>query len=102
GMPGKQLSGEYLREFATRSGMTLHRSVLDEAERMIERHQLLAIMNPRDDVIPSLKLLRARGYKLGLLSNTFETDVRKWAHSPLAQCFDAAVFSHEIGMIKPE
>ncbi len=73
---------EYLREFVSQSGRTLPKSTMDEAESILERYQLLAILNPRDDVVPSLKQLKARGYKLGLLSNTFESDVRGWSPSP--------------------
>jgi putative hydrolase of the HAD superfamily len=93
---------EYLKEYAIKSGLSPSQASLDEADRALRRYQDVAILNPREEVIDSLKLLKRKGYKLGLLSNTFEGDVRQWTRSRLAPCFDAVAFSHEIGMIKPD
>jgi putative hydrolase of the HAD superfamily len=46
--------------------------------------------------------LRRRGIKTVLLSNADVMDTRYWGQSPLAPCFDAAIFSWQAGFIKPE
>jgi putative hydrolase of the HAD superfamily len=46
--------------------------------------------------------LRRRGIKTALLSNADVMDTRHWAESPLARCFDAAVFSWQVGIQKPQ
>ncbi len=93
---------DYVKDFAAAKGRTVPESKLNEAERALSRYQDLAILNPRAEVTTSVKLLKDRGYRLGLLSNTYESDVREWPHSPLAPFFEAATFSHRIGMMKPE
>ena len=93
---------DYVKDFAAAKGKTVPESKLNEAERALSRYQDLAILNPRAEVTASVELLKSRGYKLGLLSNTYESDAREWPHSPLAQFFEAVAFSHRIGMMKPE
>lgn len=93
---------EYVRDFLTQTGRSVSTSLLEEAEGILGRYQDLAILNPQEEIVASLRSLKDRGFKLGLLSNTFERDVRHWSRSPLAPLFDAAVFSHEIGKAKPD
>lgn len=52
-------------------------------------------------VVETLRDLRDRGLRLGLLSNAHERDVRRLPESPLSQCFDATVFSCSAGVMKP-
>ena len=75
---------DYVKDFAATKGKTVPELKLDEAARSLSRYQDLAILNPRAEVTASVKLLKDRGYKLGLLSNTYESDVREWPHpSPI-------------------
>jgi putative hydrolase of the HAD superfamily len=46
--------------------------------------------------------LRRRGIKTALLSNADVMDTRHWSESPLARCFDAAIFSWQEGIQKPQ
>jgi HAD superfamily hydrolase (TIGR01509 family) len=56
---------------------------------------------PYQDTLPVLTALRARGLKLGLVSNA-GVDVRQVvARAGLAPLLDAVVVSHEIGAVKP-
>lgn len=54
------------------------------------------------DTREALSELRARGYRLGLLSNLFGDETRWPSEFELDRCFDAMVFSCEVGMAKPE
>ncbi|NYE69075.1 HAD family hydrolase [Microlunatus parietis] len=52
-------------------------------------------------VLEALNGLRARGLKLGLVSNCSVEEVAAWATSPLAPLFDCVVFSYQAGVAKP-
>jgi putative hydrolase of the HAD superfamily len=49
-----------------------------------------------------LAKLRRGGIKTLLLSNADVMDTRYWEQSPLASCFDGAIFSWQAGIMKPE
>jgi len=55
-----------------------------------------------DGIIPMLKRLRSCGYKLAILSNCSEEEVRTICESSLAPLFDAIVLSYETGLCKPD
>jgi putative hydrolase of the HAD superfamily len=59
-----------------------------------------------DDVSPAtlgvLDALRADGHPIGLISNATSDTAEAWPHSPLAPRIDAAVFSCQVGMAKPD
>jgi putative hydrolase of the HAD superfamily len=49
-----------------------------------------------------LRQLRAGGIKTALISNADICDVWYWKESPLASCFDEAIFSYDAGLLKPD
>jgi len=49
-----------------------------------------------------LTLLKARGKRIGLVSNASVMEVTAWDRSPLAPFFDSAVFSCYVGYVKPD
>jgi HAD superfamily hydrolase (TIGR01509 family) len=63
--------------------------------------QDLAILNPRHEVVASLRGLRDMNIRLGLLSNADESEVGNWGRSPISSFFQTACFSFEIGYSKP-
>lgn len=54
------------------------------------------------DILRTVKKLKAEGTKLCLVSNADIIDKKYWDISPLKQYFDAAVFSCDVGMVKPD
>lgn len=67
-------------------------------------HRALAdIFSPDNVMLQYVDLLRRRGYRLVLLSNTNSVHVR-WIESqyPVFEKFDACVFSHRVRALKPE
>ena len=54
------------------------------------------------DILPMLRSLRERGYKLCLLSNCSGEEVETVRDSVLAPLFDECILSHETGLCKPE
>jgi putative hydrolase of the HAD superfamily len=57
---------------------------------------------PRADALDTLAELRRRGHKLGLITVCSEEVAQLWEKSAFAGCFDATVFSCEVGVSKPD
>ena len=49
-----------------------------------------------------LDALRDDGHPLALISNATSETAEAWPQSPLARCFDVAVFSSDVGLAKPD
>lgn len=47
-------------------------------------------------------LEKFRGVKIGLISNADMIDSKYWNKSPLSEFFDVAIFSCDVGILKPE
>ena len=58
--------------------------------------------NPEPDVVDAVRRLRRSGRRLALVSNAGFDEIGGWGASPLAEHFDAVVFSCEVGMAKPD
>ena len=55
----------------------------------------------RDDAVDMLAALKARGIKIGLISNADLMDKKYWEISRLAPFFDDVIFSCDVGVMKP-
>ncbi len=62
----------------------------------------LASAEPYAGVFSLLTFLRRRGYALGLLSNASSVHKEPWTRLAMAPLFDAAAFSCDAGVCKPE
>lgn len=60
------------------------------------------LLVPRPDAEETLHALRARGLRLGMISNASSEVSTIWAESAFATLFDAALFSADEGMMKPD
>lgn len=56
----------------------------------------------RDGLLDTLGALRAKGLRVGLISNCTEDVVDVWEDTAFARFFDAAVFSATAGLAKPQ
>jgi putative hydrolase of the HAD superfamily len=54
-----------------------------------------------DPVLSMIDHFRARGLRLGVVSNCLAEDAAAWPNCSLASRFDCAVFSFEVGLAKP-
>ena len=54
------------------------------------------------DILDMLNEITTSGIRLGLISNTDGSEVLDWANSPLAPFLEMTVFSHAVGMVKPD
>ena len=59
---------------------------------------------PHDDVKDTLKELKRRGYKLGIIANTItETEIPDWmCHDQVADCFQTVILSSKVRLRKPD
>lgn len=69
-------------------------------ERIKEKKLPFETIDPK--VLELLSDLKRKGYRLGLVSNCTEEEVRAWPDSPLAPFFDDVLFSYDVGMAKPD
>lgn len=93
---------ELFARAAVEAGVEVEPHMLATADRDYGHYQDRAIREPRPAVVDTVRQVRSHGYDLGLLSNAERRDVRGWSDSPLAPLFDAAVFSCDLGAVKPE
>jgi putative hydrolase of the HAD superfamily len=73
-----------------------------EAARVRSDRFRRSLLRIDHDIIRTLERLRSAGLKLGLISNADAAEIAAWSESPLARCFDTALFSCEVGHVKPE
>ena len=54
------------------------------------------------EILNMLNEITTSGIRIGLISNTDGSEVLDWANSPLFGFFEVTVFSHAVGMVKPD
>ncbi len=92
----KEFSGNLIKKL----GIPASKANLQKMQGIIEKE--LKIVEPYPDAIPVLKALNARGFKLGLVSNSWGLAVEKLKKtSKIFDLFDAISFSHKTGKFKP-
>jgi putative hydrolase of the HAD superfamily len=68
----------------------------------MRRERAKRTLVPRPEALPTLEELRRRGHLLGMISVCTEEVPQVWDETPLGREFDAAVFSCEVGVSKPD
>jgi len=88
-------------EHACSSMRVARADAIEEAFRLrVEMHR--DTFTPREDAVPALRGLRARGYRTGLVTNCSSEVPELLDESPLAGLFDVEVFSCSVGLRKPD
>ena len=54
------------------------------------------------EILDMLNEITTSGIRIGLISNTDGSEVLNWANSPLSDFFETPIFSHAVGMVKPD
>ncbi len=54
------------------------------------------------EILNMLNEVTASGIRIGLISNTDGSEVLDWASSPLVPFFEVTIFSHAVGIVKPD
>lgn len=89
-------------ESAAALGATIDPSQLKELRTERLRIKAVPLMSVEAKILAMLDDLVCRGKRLVVISNCFAEDVAAWTASPLARRFHATVFSHQVGLAKPE
>jgi putative hydrolase of the HAD superfamily len=92
---------EQLVHVAERLGAPPSDAVLERATELRMEGQRV-VLQPRPGAIDVLTQLRARGLKLGVLSDCTNEIPILWPTSPYAELIDVAVFSCSLGIRKPD
>lgn len=74
----------------------------NEVLRLREERFKKSIFEVDFSIIDVLLNLKKNGKKVCLISNADIIDVKHWKNSPLYNLFDDAIFSYEVGYIKPQ
>lgn len=80
----------------------LDEELIREAVQDRQRRFDHALIELEDSLLEALRALRQRDLKLALVSNASSGEVAAWGRSPMANLFDSAIFSCEVGSRKPE
>jgi HAD superfamily hydrolase (TIGR01509 family) len=99
---GRMSFRDAIGDITTRLGNPAEASILQNLcdERTRIKAEAFAHIEP--GVLMMLDDLRARGLRLGVISNCCAEDVTAWTQCALASRFDCATFSHQIGLAKPD
>ena len=54
------------------------------------------------EILDMLNKITTLGIRLGLISNTDGSEVLDWQNSPLGRFFEVTLFSHAVGIVKPD
>jgi putative hydrolase of the HAD superfamily len=91
-----------VRTLARQIDPTISEERIQEATRVrIQRFRESLARIPAENV-ETLRVLRAAGFRLGLISNADVMEVAPWPSCALAGLFDVELFSCEVGLVKPE
>lgn len=60
------------------------------------------MLKPRPGAVETLRRLRRRGYRVGLITVCSEDVPEVWSETPFADSFDSTVFSCSVGVRKPD
>jgi putative hydrolase of the HAD superfamily len=106
-------SGERLRGHITEP-VKIIRSIADQIDPAIDRDKIEAAAETRyarfayalnhipRNTLETVRKIKELGLKIGLVSNADCLERKGWEQSEIARFFDAAVFSCDVGLIKPE
>lgn len=75
---------------------------IDQLLRLREERMKRALLSVPADILNTLSELKAKGIKIGLISNADLIDQKYWNSSVLNPFFDDAVFSCDVGLLKPD
>jgi putative hydrolase of the HAD superfamily len=86
---------EYLRSFGAEDAAVAEIVELRQASTR-------TMLRPRPGAVETLRELRERGYRLGLITVCSEDVPEVWSETPFVDLFDSTVFSCSVGLRKPD
>jgi len=93
---------QIIEEIISKSGLSVTSNEKEEILKLRKNRMEVALTNIDKTVYEVLSQLKKRKFKLCIISNADSIDVASWEKSPLYALFDDAVFSYEVGYVKPQ
>ena len=85
---------------AVKSPLTKNEIILAAQEHETWKSKVLRCVEP--EIFEMLRTVRARGLKVGIISNALPEEVLAWRLCPLQDYVDPVVFSCSVGVMKPD
>ncbi len=85
---------------AVGSPLTENEIVMAAQEHEVWKSKVLSCVEPQ--IFEMLRKVRARGLKVGIISNALPEEVLAWRFCPLQDLVDPVVFSCSVGVMKPD
>jgi putative hydrolase of the HAD superfamily len=85
---------------AVKSPLTKNDIVMAAQEHEAWKSEVLSRVEP--EIFEMLRAVRARGLKVGIISNALPEEVLAWQFCPLQDLVDPVVFSCSVGVMKPD
>jgi putative hydrolase of the HAD superfamily len=93
-------------QIIARMARAIDPSLSDERIRLATTNRMArfraAILGIADETVAVLEELKARGKRLGLITNADVAEISAWEESRVCHLFDSAVLSCRVGWAKPE
>lgn len=93
---------EFIGMMARNLDPTITEERICEAARVRVERFAQAVTRIPEENLETLSELRRRGKRLCLISNADASEAAPWLRSPLSPLFDEAIFSCDVGTLKPE
>lgn len=93
---------EVIRDIAYKIDPTITRDETERASQLRLEQFKVALSDILPHVLSTIKGLKKQGKALGLISNADQIEVSSWTQTEISSYFDSAIFSCDIGYIKPE
>lgn len=85
---------------AVESPLTKNEIIMAAQEHEVWKSKVLSCVEPQ--IFEMLSAVRARGLKVGIISNALPEEVLAWRFCPLQDHVDPVVFSCSVGVMKPD
>lgn len=91
-----------IRDIAVGCGVTIGEKRLAEIAKLRRRRFAESLRRIAPPTLDALDALTRTGKRLALISNADALEAAGWSRSPLADRFETAIFSCDVGLRKPE
>jgi len=85
---------------AVEAPLTKNDIIMEAQEHEVWKSKVLSCVEPQ--IFEMLNSVRARGLKVGIISNALPEEVLAWQFCPLQDHVDVVVFSCSVGVMKPD
>ena len=93
---------EMLSALCNSLGASVENAIIEEISRDRLRRKREYLLGVDAEMLQALSQLRSNGWTIGIVSNATPDEVAYWPECPLHDAVDDAVFSCQIGYMKPD